>query len=115
MENGKVIAIIRQFENETVLVVANLSRFAQVAELDLSAFAGRTPVEVFQPEQFPGDQGADALRFHARPRTDIYWLALQAEQVAETAGPEYAVPVFSAPPGLEIVLDGVLAESFEST
>ena len=46
VENGKVIAYIRQFEKETVLVVANLSRFAQVAELDLSAFAGQALVEV---------------------------------------------------------------------
>ena len=37
LENGKVIAFVRQFEGETVLVVANLSRFAQVAELDLYA------------------------------------------------------------------------------
>ena len=61
VDNGKVIAHVRQFEDEKVLVVANLSRFAQVAELDLGAFAGLTPGGGFQPESFPGHQAADAL------------------------------------------------------
>src|SRR5690242_16074657 len=36
-ENRRVLAFIRSYENERVLVVANLSRFAQSTELDLSA------------------------------------------------------------------------------
>src|SRR5205823_5086260 len=52
-DNGHVLAFVRQFEDEIVLVIANLSRFAQVTELDLSAFAGLTPTEVFSQNRFP--------------------------------------------------------------
>ncbi|HSP55550.1 MAG TPA: maltose alpha-D-glucosyltransferase, partial [Dehalococcoidia bacterium] len=46
-DNRKVLTFIRRFEGETILVVANLSRFVQYVELDLSAFRGRRPVELF--------------------------------------------------------------------
>ncbi len=41
-DNSKVLAYLRQYEDETLLVVANLSRYAQCAELDLSRFRGQT-------------------------------------------------------------------------
>ena len=44
---------MRQHEDETVLVVANLSRFAQYVELDLSKYKGATPVELFGKTKFP--------------------------------------------------------------
>src|SRR5205807_2125224 len=52
-DNPKVLAFVRRHENETVLVLANLSRFAQCIEIDLSAEAGRVPVEVFSQNKFP--------------------------------------------------------------
>ncbi len=52
-ENGKVLAYLRQFEDETLLVVANLSRFPQCAEIDLSRFRGQTPIELFGQIRFP--------------------------------------------------------------
>jgi maltose alpha-D-glucosyltransferase/alpha-amylase len=52
-ENAKVLVYLREFEGETVLVVANLSRFAQCAEIDLSRFRGQTPVEMFGQSNFP--------------------------------------------------------------
>src|SRR5262249_37583059 len=52
-ENHKVLAFVRRYDDETILVVANLSRFAQAAELDLSAFAGTQPVEMIGRTPFP--------------------------------------------------------------
>ncbi len=52
-ENSKVLAFIRNFQEETILVVANLSRFFQVAELDLSRYTGRVPQEVSSQKDFP--------------------------------------------------------------
>jgi maltose alpha-D-glucosyltransferase/alpha-amylase len=52
-ENRKVLAFIRRFENETMLVVANLSRFTQPVELDLSTFKDTVPVELFGRTEFP--------------------------------------------------------------
>ena len=51
--NPKILAFIRSFEEETILVVVNLSRYSQHVELDLSDFAGNTPVEVFSRNEFP--------------------------------------------------------------
>jgi maltose alpha-D-glucosyltransferase/alpha-amylase len=48
-----VFAYIRRDEETTLLVVNNLSRFAQYVELDLSQFEGRVPVELFGESPFP--------------------------------------------------------------
>jgi maltose alpha-D-glucosyltransferase/alpha-amylase len=52
-ENRKVLVFLRALEKERVLVVANLSRFAQCVELDLQQYAGMVPVELFGRTQFP--------------------------------------------------------------
>ncbi|HUF06953.1 MAG TPA: maltose alpha-D-glucosyltransferase, partial [Candidatus Binatia bacterium] len=52
-ENRRVLAYLRAQESTTILCVANLSRFAQYVELDLSAFNGRVPVELIGRVQFP--------------------------------------------------------------
>src|SRR5205085_2452007 len=44
--NRKVLSFLRRDGHETILVVANLSRTVQPAELDLRAFAGLVPVEM---------------------------------------------------------------------
>ncbi len=51
--NRKILAYLRQFENEQVLCVANLSRFAQPVELDLAQFEGMKPVEMIGYVEFP--------------------------------------------------------------
>ena len=51
--NHRVLAYLRQYQDETILVAANLCRFAQAAEIDLGRFAGWTPVEMFGGEAFP--------------------------------------------------------------
>lgn len=52
-ENPKILAFIRKYEDETILVVINLSRYSQVAELDLSEYEGYVPIEVFSKNRFP--------------------------------------------------------------
>ena len=52
-ENRKVLAYIREAEDEIVLCVANLSRFAQPAQLDLSEYDGMVPVEMLGYVEFP--------------------------------------------------------------
>jgi maltose alpha-D-glucosyltransferase/alpha-amylase len=51
--NGRVLAFIREWEDECILVVANLSRFVDYVELDLSRYAGQSPVELFGTRPFP--------------------------------------------------------------
>jgi len=52
-ENRKILAFIRRYEDECLLFIANLSRFVQCAELDLSAFEGMVPIELFGQTHFP--------------------------------------------------------------
>lgn len=52
-ENPKIIAFVRKYEDEIVFVAANLSKYAQTAELDLSKFTDYSPEEVFSHNMFP--------------------------------------------------------------
>ena len=51
--NRKVLAYLREYDGETILCVANTARTAQAVELDLSEFAGRTPLELSGRTPFP--------------------------------------------------------------
>src|SRR5438034_9757681 len=51
-DNAKVLAFVRRFEKETIVVVVNLSRFEQSVELDLSRFAGLVSLDVFSRNLF---------------------------------------------------------------
>jgi maltose alpha-D-glucosyltransferase/alpha-amylase len=51
--NRHILAFIRSLGNEKILVTANLSRFTQHVELDLSQYQGSVPVEVFGGVGFP--------------------------------------------------------------
>ena len=65
-ENPKIFAHIRSFSEDIVLCVHNLARTAQAVELDLSAFAGRVPVELLGNTEFPRI-GELPVPAHARP------------------------------------------------
>ena len=80
-DNRKVLAFIRQFGDETILIVANLSRFAQCVELDLAAQQGSVPVEVFGRAKFPPvteNPYLLSLGPHA-----FYWFNLQPRETTQ--------------------------------
>ena len=86
-ENRKIIAFIRSYDDEHILVVANLSRFVQCAELDLSSFQGMVPLEIFGQTRFP-PIGELPYFFTLGPR-DFYWFSFvpqAADQAFLTAG-----------------------------
>jgi maltose alpha-D-glucosyltransferase/alpha-amylase len=51
--NRSVLVYVRQYQGEVVLCVANLSRSAQAAEIDLSPWRGRVPLELLGRTNFP--------------------------------------------------------------
>jgi maltose alpha-D-glucosyltransferase / alpha-amylase len=51
--NRAVLVYVRQYEGEVVLCVANLSRSAQAAEIDLAPWRGRVPFELLGRTNFP--------------------------------------------------------------
>jgi maltose alpha-D-glucosyltransferase/alpha-amylase len=81
--NSKVLSFIRTYEDEQILVVANLSRFPQAAELDLSSYKGFTPVEAFSQNMFPVIK--DAPYLFTLSSHGYYWLVLKKEE-AEADG-----------------------------
>ena len=83
--NRKVIAYVRQLGDESVLCVANLSRFAQPVALDLAEFDGRTPMEVFGYSAFPLIT-AQPYSLSLAPYSFL-WFELQAAIAADAPGP----------------------------
>ena len=73
-DNGRVLAFIREYEDERILVVANLSRYAQAVELDLSDLQGVTPIEMFGRTPFP-QVGATPYAVTLNPYA-FYWFLL---------------------------------------
>ncbi|MEJ1976220.1 MAG: maltose alpha-D-glucosyltransferase [Acetobacteraceae bacterium] len=98
--NRKVLAYLRELEaedgaGETLLCVSNLSRSAQAVELDLSAFAGRVPVDIVGGSVFPPVGHLTYLL--TLPPYAFYWflLATEAQLPAwHTPQPE-ALPEFA--------------------
>ncbi len=86
-ENRKVLAFVRRYENETILVVANLSRLVQVFELDLGEFRGMVPVELSGGTRFP--EIGDRPYFLNLGPFAFYWFSLE-RQTAEVAPEEVA-------------------------
>jgi maltose alpha-D-glucosyltransferase / alpha-amylase len=96
--NRKILAYLRDLDrgdgtHETILCVANLSRFAQPVALDLAPFAGMEPVEMLGYVSFPTITEAP-YSLSLAPYSFI-WLELQpaaakpdqfAEQVLEVPG-----------------------------
>ena len=79
-ENRKVFACIRQYQNERILVVANLSRYVQPVELDLSPFQSLVPVELFGSTEFPAI--TDKPYFLTLGPHAFYWFSLEAKAPA---------------------------------
>ncbi|MHB1710019.1 MAG: maltose alpha-D-glucosyltransferase [Acidimicrobiales bacterium] len=76
-DNRKVLAFLRRYEDELILVVVNLSRMVQCVELDLSEFRGATPVELFGTTSLP--QVGDLPYFLTLGPHGFYWLSLERE------------------------------------
>ncbi|MEZ5833469.1 MAG: maltose alpha-D-glucosyltransferase [Dongiaceae bacterium] len=72
--NRKVLAYLREHEDEALLCVANLSRSAQAVELDLSRFRGRVPVELLGRSAFPPI--GDLPYLLTLPGYGFYWFVL---------------------------------------
>lgn len=75
--NRKVLAYTREYQGDIVLCVTNLSRSAQPAELDLSEYRGRVPVELLGDSPFPPI--GDLPYFLTLPPHGFYWFKLEAE------------------------------------
>jgi maltose alpha-D-glucosyltransferase/alpha-amylase len=103
-DNPKVLAFTRRYEDETILVVLNLSRFPQVVTLDLSEYAGYTPVEMFSKNRFPVVRESPYVLnvgFH-----DYYWFICRREEETAVRGEETVFRQISVRKSWTSVLEG---------
>jgi maltose alpha-D-glucosyltransferase/alpha-amylase len=73
-DNRRVMAYTRSLGDDVIVVVANLSRYAQPVELDLSRWAGLIPEEMFGRVPFPPINGRP-YRLAMGPH-GFYWFHL---------------------------------------
>ncbi|HLI82738.1 MAG TPA: maltose alpha-D-glucosyltransferase [Bryobacteraceae bacterium] len=73
-QNRRILAFTREYNGEQLLIVANLSRFAQATEIDLSGFKGMVPQELFGRAEFP--PVTDRPYFLSLGPHAFYWFAL---------------------------------------
>ncbi len=107
-DNRKVLAFLRRYDDELLLVVVNLSRFVQCAELDLSELCGAVPVELFGNMRFP--PVGELPYFLTLGPHGFYWFSLERDP-GSGRGPEAQLAVrrrwdelLSDPRALESVL-----------
>src|SRR5271166_6490192 len=89
--NRAVLAYVRQYGDEVILCVANLSRSAQATELDLSAWKDRIPQEMLGRTRFPA-VGELPYMITLAPY-GFYWFQLRLPERSEHVEPS-AVPEF---------------------
>ncbi len=88
-ENRRVLAFVRAYEGEQVLVVANLSHLAQSTDLDLRDFRGMHLIELFGHTPFsPIDEAPYRLTLGPY---GFFWFRLEPPPAA--GGPAVAPPV----------------------
>jgi len=86
--NHRVLAFVREWEDERILVVANLSRFGQAVELDLGAYRGLIPMELFGRTSF-WPISDDPYRLTLGPHA-FYWFAIVPAPVTARADADSA-------------------------
>jgi maltose alpha-D-glucosyltransferase/alpha-amylase len=109
VENPKVLAFTRSFEEETILVIVNLSKYAQPAEVDLRAFRGHQPVELFSRNKFPAIKEDGPYFFTMGPHS-FQWF--QLEKVSSRAEEDRSIPTLKLQ-GSDGLLDGFVRTQLE--
>jgi maltose alpha-D-glucosyltransferase/alpha-amylase len=82
-DNRRVLAFVREYEGERVLVLANLSRFVQGTEVPLAKFEGLTPVEMFGRNRFPVITARPY--FVSLGPHSFYWFLLESREALDEA------------------------------
>jgi maltose alpha-D-glucosyltransferase/alpha-amylase len=78
--NRKVLVYLREYDEDTILCVVNLSRSAQPVEIALEEFKGAVPIELMGSTAFPPVGGLPY--FLTLPGYGFYWFRLSREAQA---------------------------------
>ena len=112
--NRRILAYLREHSDEqgeeVLLCVSNLSRTAQAVELDLSAFSGRTPIDIVGGNAFPPIGQLSYLL--TLPAYAFYWFSLVPEAAMPSRGGQVPTPL---PEYATIVLRHDISEVLQPT
>jgi len=100
-QNPNVLAFIRAYQDEYILVIINLSRFSQVTEFDLSEFSGYMPQDVFSKNMFPIIKETPYL-FTMGPN-DYFWFLLVKAEVPVNVEEGPTLPELTTVKSLELL------------
>lgn len=75
--NPKVLVFFREYEQELIMIIANLSRFAQYVQLDLKQYNGFSLIEMFSGERFPSI--GELPYFLTLGPYGYYWFSLEKQ------------------------------------
>jgi maltose alpha-D-glucosyltransferase / alpha-amylase len=109
--NPKILAFLREYEDEHMLIVANLSRFSQAVEFNLSRFAGYVPEEVVSGNKFPSIKEEPyvlTLGFH-----NYYWFVLKKQEHVVAPSRGEGIPEVVVSGRWESILQGKQREYLE--
>lgn len=93
-DNSHILAFIREYEEEKVLVVINLSRHAQSTQMDLAEYASHSAHEIFGRSRFPNIETRPyriSLSAHG-----FYWLKLELIDTSRDDRRSLQAPALSA-------------------
>lgn len=113
-ENSKILAYITQYKDEKILVIANLSRFTEYTELDLSEWQGSQLLELFGQNTFPTI--TDKPYLFTLAAHSFYWFSLtkplQPEQTL--ASIENTIPTLTIPGNWDSILQKTEKDQLEA-
>ncbi len=92
--NPKVLLFIRKFGDETILSVINLSRNAQAISVDLAAYEGCVPEELFSMNRFPTIRATPYVV--ALGPYGYFWLRLVGKEESAGDNERFSSPVLAA-------------------
>jgi maltose alpha-D-glucosyltransferase/alpha-amylase len=109
--NRKILAYVREYQDQRILVVANLSRFVQPVELELTRWRGQTPVEMFGRVPFPTI--SESPYFLSLAPSSCIWFQFETVNSPAGVGSEQlptheveAIPRITLTAGWETLLEG---------
>ena len=88
--NRKVLVYLRQYNDDTILCVVNLSRSAQPVEINLADHKGAVPIELLGSTTFP--PVGELPYFLTLPAYGFYWFRLSREAQAPPWHDERTAP-----------------------
>src|SRR4030095_10340462 len=107
VDNSKILAFTRTYEDETLLIVVNLSKFSQPAEIDLSEYNGAIPVEIFSKNNFPAIKPGVPYFLTLGPHS-FQWFKLEKQEQQVVKKEE--LPALSISKWGELIVDDDVCE-----